>query len=262
MKFVAFGDSFVNIFLSLKNDNFDVIKYKGAPIKGLINKNEHYENMVSVLNKKYYDIGFFVFGQVDWTFYYYYKKYYQKEDVNIYEFAERYVKMISELPNIKEKYILNVQPSSIRTNNYIDMLKIYRTNKNIDYIDAIPKKDILLKKRQSRLIKFNKLLKYYCNKYNVHFVDAFDKMINKENYHINKIFLLKYSPKNIHINFERTLLTYIKCCIQFITKYYDIDKLLQKMEKSYNQYMKHKLKKHGLMDQYNKYKFDAKDVYK
>ena len=38
MKIIAFGSSFVNVFFPLKNKNFKIVKYRGATVKGLVDK--------------------------------------------------------------------------------------------------------------------------------------------------------------------------------------------------------------------------------
>jgi hypothetical protein len=40
-------------------------------IQGLIKKNENYLNILEILQKSHYDYGFFVFGNVDLSFYFY-----------------------------------------------------------------------------------------------------------------------------------------------------------------------------------------------
>jgi hypothetical protein len=67
-KIIMFGTSFVNTFISLKNNFFSIIKFKGAMIKGLVNKNKNYNDIVNILDIKKYHYGMFVFGDPDCLF--------------------------------------------------------------------------------------------------------------------------------------------------------------------------------------------------
>ena len=54
--------SFINMFstfLSLKTHLFKINKYKGATMKGIINKNENYEDIIKKLNNEDFDYAFF-----------------------------------------------------------------------------------------------------------------------------------------------------------------------------------------------------------
>ena len=74
-KIIVFGSSYVNTFITLKSSNFKIMKFKGAMIKGLINKNENYQKMVEELKYNSYDYAIFMFGDPDCNFYYFKKKY-------------------------------------------------------------------------------------------------------------------------------------------------------------------------------------------
>ena len=105
-KYIAFGDSFVNIFYALQSKNFVIKKLKGALIQGLVKHNENYQSIINHLDNNHYDYGFFVFGNVDLSFYFYKKKYIDKvSDTEIidtiFNNAEKYVKLINDLKNIK-----------------------------------------------------------------------------------------------------------------------------------------------------------------
>ena len=70
-KFIAFGDSFINIFSTFSTMNthtFKICKYKAATMKGLLNKNENYTKILNTLKSNTYDYVFFGFGKVDFFF--------------------------------------------------------------------------------------------------------------------------------------------------------------------------------------------------
>jgi hypothetical protein len=266
MKFIAFGDSFVNIFLSLKSENFKVVKFKGATMKGLINHNENYNTILNKLKDNEYDYGFFTFGQVDFLFYYYYKKYIVKEEVNINSFAEKYVLLIKSLPNIKNKYILNVQPNTINDENYPKIIKYYTDYTEKD-ISEIPLDEFILKNRHERIINFNNLLDKYCKINNINFINTFDKLTNNKLELYNEF---KMQKNNIHFNFEYVLLVYIAHCIPFMKKYYNYNKLIKKMEVDYNKYLKKSMdinqyvkdNEKKKLELYNNLKFNLKKIKK
>lgn len=104
-KFIAFGDSNINILSPLKNKNFKIYKFKGISMRSLLSN--HRDKILEKCKKKYYDYGFFMFGVVDINFYYYYKKYHDnQQDIleQIYARTKEYVEFINSLP-IKNKYI-------------------------------------------------------------------------------------------------------------------------------------------------------------
>jgi hypothetical protein len=240
-KFVAFGDSFINIFLSLSNKNFKIYKYKGAPIKGLVNKNDNYKHIKKILNFNKYDYGFFAFGQVDFFFYYYKKKYIDKK-INIlnimYNYAEDYVKLISSFKNIKNKIILGILPSHIKNKNYKQFLINYGIFTE-DNINLMSDDDFDYLIRNSRIIHFNNLLLKYCKKYGVKFCNIYNSLIDS-NGNVNSIILLKHNELNVHFNYEILLFVYLKKCLSFLLEYYDLDKIYDIAENKFNEYMKPK----------------------
>jgi hypothetical protein len=219
MKIIAFGDSFVNVFQSLKCDKFKIIKFKGALIQGLINENENYISMIKILNSDKYDYSFFIFGNVDLNFYFYKKKYVDGIDEKIimdtiFNNAEKYVKLISLLPNIKNKYILNVFPSTISDFNFKDVLKIYSIVPENKLIN-LKNNNIKYKNRNTSIIKFNDLLEKYCNIYNVNYCNIYNQITNKKKC-LNKIFKLQQNPYNIHFNNEYILIIFLNFCLSFL----------------------------------------------
>jgi hypothetical protein len=241
MKCVCFGDSFVNIFLSLSSKNFTIKKFKGSTIQGLVSKNENYNSIVNFLKNDTYDYGFFVFGNVDLNFYFYYKKYIQHIDDNkvneiIYNNAEEYVKFVYSLKNIKKKYIINVFPSTISTSHFYNALQIYGIIPKDDLI-KISLEDLLIYNRNTRIDKFNSLLNINCNKKNINFCNVYKFMTTPINKSLYIIFKLQ-NPNNIHINFEYVLILLLNTCLSFLPEklgftYNNLINLIIKENKKY-----------------------------
>jgi hypothetical protein len=163
VKIIAFGDSFVNIFYALKSNDFEIVKCKGALIQGLVKHNENYENIVKVLSKNKYDYGFFVFGNVDMNFYYFKKRYIdnvpENEIINtILTNAEKYVKLIQSLKNIKNKYIINVFPSTIK----VKKTDIYYYPDDYPF----PNVNLLFYNMNDKSVWIDRIKKLYYNKNN------------------------------------------------------------------------------------------------
>ena len=243
IKFIAFGDSFINTFSTFSSisNNFKVCKFKAATMKGIINKNENYKKIINNLDKNYYDYGFFGFGQVDFFFSYYFKKYLDNENKileKMYNYAEEYVKLISNLKNIKNKIILGILPNHIKNENYRRFLIGYGifTEENINIVSD---EDIDYISRNSIIIQFNILLSKYCKKYDIIYCNAYNNLIDKNGY-LHSIILLKHNDLNVHINYEILLLVYLKKCLKFLLNYYDINNIYDVMEKRYNEYIRPK----------------------
>ena len=237
-KFIAFGDSFINTFSTLSNKNFKVCKFKAATMKGIINKNDNYKKILNILEKNNYDYSFFGFGQVDFFFSYYFKKYLDNEDKilqKMYNYAEEYVKVISNLKNIKNKIILGILPNHIKNENYRKFLINYGifTDENINIVFD---EDIDYVSRNSRIIQFNILLSKYCKTYSIQFFSIYNDLIDKKG-NVHSIILLKHNALNVHINYEILLLVYLKKCLNFLLKYYNIKDIYILMEKYYNEYI-------------------------
>lgn len=237
-KFIAFGDSFIKMFSTLAGKSFKICKYKGAPIKGIVNRNENYKNILERL-KTPYDYGFFGFGQVDFFFYYYKKKYIDGDNQildKMYEYAETYVKLISELKNIKNKIIFGVLPSHIANHNYKKFLMIYGvfTEENINLLADEYDYDYTI--RNLRIIHFNELLEKYCKIYGVIFCNVYNNLVDA-NGNMYEILLLKHNTLNVHINYEMLLFVYLKKCLNFLLKYYGLEKIYTSAERNYNKYI-------------------------
>jgi hypothetical protein len=263
-KYIAFGDSFVNIFYALQSKNFIIKKFKGALIQGLVKHNENYESILNNLDNNHYDYGFFVFGNVDLSFYFYKKKYIDKvsdkEIIDtIFNNAEKYVKLINDLKNIKNKFIINIFPSTISDKNYIKILIKYGIIPE-DIEKNINKINIKYSIRNKRIIDFNNLLDKYCSIYNVKFCNIYDIIVNKRKY-LDNIFKLQHNELNIHFNNEYILVVFISTCLSFLWdnkviknplyNYDDLLKIIKKTSDDYVNRLSNRNKK-----EYNKNRFD------
>jgi hypothetical protein len=107
-KYLAFGDSYVNMFLHVKNAYH--IKIKGKSIKGLAKTSDEDRKHVEKW-AKYKQNGplIFNFGQVDFNFIRYYKLIHQEDYPD--QTFEDYVQWISSLG--KESYVIGILPTPI-----------------------------------------------------------------------------------------------------------------------------------------------------
>ena len=153
----------------------------------------------------------------------------------MYENAEEYVKIISNLKNIKNKIILGVLPNHIKNEIYRDFLTGYGTF-NHENIHLVEDEDMDYLFRNSIIIHYNNFLSKYCKVYNVQFCNVYNNLIDN-NGDVHKIVILKHNYRNIHINYEILLLVYLKKCLNFLLKYYDIEKIYDIMEYRYNEYI-------------------------
>jgi hypothetical protein len=242
MKFIAFGDSFVNIFLPLKDKNFEIVKFKGALIKGLIDNNENYKKIQERLKNRVFDYAFFIFGNVDLNFYFYKKKYVDGVSNNIIintilSNTEKYVKLIKELPNIKNKYIINVFPSAITDKNFKYVIVKYGIIP-LEKKEDVNNNNIKYKNRNMNIIKFNNLLEKYCNEYNINFCNICSLITNNRNY-LDKIFRLN-NPYNIHFNNEYILVVLLYSCLRFLCNkkiLYSYEEIIEKIKKCSDNYI-------------------------
>jgi hypothetical protein len=257
-KIIMFGTSFVNTFICLKNENFSIIKFRGAMIKGLVNKNKNYNDIVNTLDKKKYHYGIFAFGDPDCLFYYYKKKYINNVSENIiensfYKNVEEYVRLVSEFKNIDNKYILGVSPPTVtKDEDFRKTLHIYGILTE-EETKKISKKDLKYNFRLNRFIQFNKILEKSCIKYNVTFCNIFDYLLDKRS-RINKIFKLKFNPYNIHYNFEAVLIIYLNSCLSFLCDkkiLFSYEDIIKKIKKTSENYLKQLFKVNSL-EEYNK----------
>lgn len=257
---IVFGTSFANTFLSLKSNNFTIKKFKGAMIKGLVNKNEIYQTIIKILDRKIYDYGLFIFGDPDCIFYYYKKKYVDKINgntinSNFYKNIEKYVQLVSDLKNIKNKYILGVSPPTVIDNeDFRKTLYIYGTLTEEQSKD-VSKRDLEYNFRFNRFVKFNKILEDSCKKYNIHFCNIFNILLDK-NKEINKIFRLNFNPYNIHYNLEAVLIVYLNSCLSFLAN----KEILRKIKDTSEDYLKQLFRVDTLNGKYENYKLDIKKI--
>eukprot|EP01038_Epipyxis_sp_PR26KG_P014965 gene14965-20132_t len=276
---IGFGDSFVNVLDTLRSPNFQLVKFKGANIKGLINKNENYSNILNNLKDKEYDFGFFIFGQVDFAFYYFYKKYLHSSEVGadeslgvldmMFENAERYVCMVRDLPNIKNKCIFAVLPTHIADKDYKLFLVNYGifTEENIGLITD--ENDYNIHIRNQRIIEFNRLLEIHCNTHNVLFVSGnnymidYDRLKQKNELCVNTLFLLEHNPLNIHIKYEYVLIVLLRTsALKVLSRFFNFNQILNKAESNYNSYIRGVLEKHRKPEMFDEVKFSARKIVK
>lgn len=262
-QFIVFGTSFVNIFYSLISDNFQIKKFPGAMIKGLLNKNENYKIIINILKNNYYNYAFFIFGTPDCNFYFFKKKYVDKVNDNIIEKtilnnAKKYVQMVSKFNNIENKYILNIGPPAILNYNDFKKSLLHYNVLNEDQIKLLDKKDIEYKSRYNRFVNFNKILEIECKKYNINFCNIFDLLLNNKKY-IDKKFRLSTVKFNVHFNFENVLIIYINTCLSFLKDkkiFLSYDKLKKKILKSHINYIKYLNSRYNLNEKQNFYKLN------
>jgi hypothetical protein len=268
-KNIVFGDSYSNVFNPLKNTNFEVCTYDGAMIKGLINLNDKYNDMVDRLEKNNYDNAFFIFGTPDCIFYYYKKVY--VDGINSIKILDKmvdttihYVKLISELKNIKHKYILGVMPPHvIRDDDFYRQLQKYGIIKN----EKIKNSELKYSFRLNIVKTFNDTVEKYCKKYNIIFCNIFNILLNKKNY-IDKLFRTP-SKINIHSNFDYILIVYLNTCLRFLLTDKNKQIIYKNIINSHNEYvisLKKKFKKHNKKLDENEnidfFKIDIKKIIK
>jgi len=239
-KILAIGSSSVNIFKALESKDFTIFKFKGISMKSIINETKHYHLLLKFLNNKTFDYCIHVFGEVDLNFYYYYKKFIMNEEPNIFKIPQLYCNLIKTLPNIKKHIVINVPYSPTSTDFFILQLKTYL----FDYADQInnqliPKEECSIKFRQTMIDKFNILLEKNCIINNYKFIN-FNKYIINKNYTVNKLFIITYSPVNIHLFFEHVLLVILyKTDLHFLNN----ENLEYKMNKDFDEWKIYKKKK-------------------
>jgi hypothetical protein len=241
---VVFGDSFAKNFIPLLKFiyNFEIYTLKGTPMKGIVNKNDKYKEMVKILNANEYKYGIFTFGHIDLYQTYYYKKYHEKIDKPldyIFSYAEDYVKIISELPNVKEKYIMGIMPHLIiKEQTYKEKLDVYFSELGMRNV-KIDKLDIEIKFRNLMVIGFNLLLKKACKKYNIHYCGFENYIIINKKLETDQIFRIGHNKYNFHYT-EYALILYLQTKLKFLLKYInDYDKFIMHVARLYNEYIKH-----------------------
>jgi predicted RNA-binding protein YlxR (DUF448 family) len=266
-KIIMFGTSFVNTFISLKSNFFSIIKFKGAMIKGLVNKNKNYNDIINILDTKKYHYGMFVFGDPDCLFYYYKKKYINNVNENIiedsfYKNVEEYVKLVSKFKNIENKYILGVSPPTvIKDEDFRKSLHIYGILTE-EESKKVSKKDLKYNFRLNRFIQFNKTLEESCIKYNVNFCNIFDYLLDKK-YRINNVFKLKFNPYNIHYNFEAVLIVYLNSCLSFLCDkkiLFSYEDIIKKIKETSENYLKGVFKVNSLEKDHKNYILNIKKI--
>lgn len=238
-KSIFYGDSNVYIFKYLEKYGTRIVKFRGGPIKGIVNKNENYERIVREVDKFSPENIFLIFGVVDLNFYYYFKKYGQDNKMNVYDdikkYVIEYVKIVSEL-NVKNKYILGVLPSQIRDKYFKITLKGYGILTQ-EQIEKIPESDLTMYSRNKRIEEINNIMEEECKKYNINFCSIYK--YTTRNYKMRKIFTLgAYSRINIHHRYEYLFLIFVNTCLKFLIKDKDYNRIVSDLQKEFNEYVK------------------------
>lgn len=267
-KIIIFGTSYVNTFITLKSSNFKIMKFKGAMIKGLINKNENYQKIVDELKYNSYDYAIFMFGDPDCNFYYFKKKYVDNLngktiDSEFNKYIKEYVKLISELSNIKNKYILGASPPSIIDD---DIFKICLKGYGVldeEHVKKVNDKDLKYKNRIVRFKNFNNILEKSCSKYNINFCSVYNLIINSKG-KLDNLFRIRYNSYNIHYNFEAVLIVYINTCFNFLIKLLKTNykEIINNTKQTWNNYIIDLKKKYNINTHSNLYILDIKGIEK
>lgn len=260
-KYIFTGSSSVQLFEPLKTQlNIKICRYPAVSIKDIVDKNLSYSKLVNTINKNYYSDIIFNFGVIDVNFNYYCEKY-LKNNKNIFEkmkiYVVEYVKLISEL-NIKNKHILGITPSFIKSKYFKSMLLKYLPyNFNENNINLIPDSDCKSIARNLRIVELNNIIKTECNKYKINYCDIYNETtINNKG---NKIFRLNHKSNDIHPKYEYLLLIYLNKCFKYINNKLDYEKLLDLLESNYNNYLKKSFNKNNI-DIYYLKKFNKKQI--
>ena len=256
------GDSNVYIFDYFRKFGAKIIKFKGSPIKGIVNKNEIYQSIIQNINKFKPTDLFLIFGVVDLNFYYYFKKYKENKE-NIFEdmkeYVKEYVKVVSEM-NVKNKYIIGILPSAVKDKYFRETLKIYGILPE-DVANSIPEEDLSMVNRNKRIENINSILEEECKKYNINFCNIFP-FITKD-YELIKLFSLgKYGKYNIHHKYEYLLVVFIKTCLHFLIKGKDLDNIIDELKSEFNKYVKDRIYVDYKKNHANKTKEEKDKLYK
>lgn len=241
-KIIFYGDSNVYIFNYLQNFGARIVKFKGSPIKGIVNKNENYDRIIREIKKFNPEYIFLIFGVVDMNFYYYYKKYGKNKEENIFDdiksYIVEYVKIVSEL-DVKNKYIIGILPSPIKDKYFKITLRGYGILTE-EEIEKIPDSDLTMVNRNKRIEEVNNILQDECKKYNINFCNIFPLTTRK--YKMKKIFSLgTYSRVNIHHRYEYLFLIFVNTCLKFLIEDKDYNKIVNDLEKEFNDYIKERI---------------------
>jgi hypothetical protein len=256
-QYLFVGDSNINVFSSLTSQlkYVTIHKFKGVSIKSVVNKKDHYDELLKIMRKRSYTDIFCMFGVVDVNFYYYFKKYLNGE-LDIFEKMKLYVvdfvKLISEL-NVKTKHIFGIMPSHVKSKHFKSMLTTYGVFNNTN-IDLVPDSDCKSISRNARISELNAIIKKECEKRDIDYCDIYNEITT--NNKINKMFRLGHNPINVHANYEYLLLVYLNKCVKFVKNELNYEKLLDFIENDFNKYLKKTLQKNKIEDQYEKLKFN------
>ncbi len=259
-KSIAFGSSFVQIFFPIESNHFTIVKYKGGMLKGILDKNENYYDMLSRFKKEKYENAFFVLGNPDCNFYYIKKKYIDGEDEKeilntLYKNVQRYVLFVKNIKNVKRKIIINVAPPIQDDKNYMESIKTYGVITNNNLLKKIKKSDLSHKFRLEIRLIFNSLLKINCEKYGIEFCDTTPYLLDK-NGKLENLFKLQHNPVNVHYSFEHVFLVYILTCLSDLVKNEkELKNILKKTEKMHEEYIHNHLSKKHKNINFSNHKF-------
>lgn len=259
--YLFIGDSNVNIFSGLKSQihNMKLKKFTGISIKSIVNKENHYNEILKYVNTHYISDIFCIFGVVDVNFYYYYKKY-KKGNDDIFEsmkqYVREYVKIIGAL-KVKNKFIFGIMPSHVKKKYVKRMLVIYNTFDDTD-IDKVNDDDCSANIRNLRVKILNKIIKDECIKLNIKYCDIYD-MITVDN-EVSDLFRLKHNPSNIHANYEYLLVVYLNTCLLKIKNEINYNALLVYLKNYFDKYLFQTLTKHHMIHEYDNLQFNEKKI--
>jgi hypothetical protein len=257
MNIIVFGDSFTETFKALKSKHMNIHTFFGASMKGVGRvDNKNRKIIQNIVKKNYSKCLIFNFGHVDLFFSYYYVRFIQKKKFKMEPIIHNYVKFISSL-RAQNKIIMAVYPSPVDDSNVF---------KSLDFFGIIPKKSNINttdKKRTSNYNfrfnlykKFNKLLKIYCDRYQVIFVDVGKELLDDNN-RVKTQFKKITNSLDIHLLWEPILPILVSklsmCIIPNIDKNQlknEFKKYLINKVKKYNKTHKHKINLHDVLNNY------------
>jgi len=189
MKYIIFGDIFSKPFSLLKDNNIIFKNFDFSTAKNLINydnKTSHTINeIVDNLNENDSYL-MFLFGHIDLYLSYYTTIFVDKSEFIIDDVVKNYIEFINSIKyNNKQKYVLSIFPPFLKDVNVIDLLIKYRFIR-YHMISDLDKKIIEyhtnLNNRLKLFNNFNDLLKVYCDKYGINFIDTREDVLNKNGY--------------------------------------------------------------------------------
>lgn len=205
---LIFGDSFVGPFYLLDNDNIEVIKFKGATMRGLAKEqNQNRKYIYDKVKNTNIQCAIFYFGQVDLHHSYYYKEYEKGEEFNPRKIVNEYIDFINSLPfSNKKKVVLSIFPSFLNKEYIRLSLQKYGVISNET---KIPKSDLTQHSRNQRNKIMNNHLQNLCENNNITYID-FNKYLFDNKGYIKKEYKHPVNSYSIHPHFEKFILLLVK----------------------------------------------------